>query len=322
MLRPNAPRPEPERPDWFKCFKRAPPNYSQGGVDGLVFVSEKGQPLIRHNRKRWQGVCAEVALPWHPPPPQSSLTLPEQPAQGQFGRGNDIAEFELYQRQHARVEDRIRNGKDRGLRNLPCQDLHTNAAWIELALTAADLTTWAQVLCFTGTLRKAEPKRLCYQALHVAGRLVRTGRRLILRLTRTGHGPPTWPPRSTGSALHPGPAEANPHPSAHHQHPRNTPTQLASQPGQPHAPYQPDPTRRHQNRANQRSQRRHETCGLSTRWCPRRRRATSPPCSHPPTGLHACASLCGRSDTSALAINRIAARHRVHWKERDPREQV
>lgn len=98
------------------------------------------------------------------------------------GRGNDIAALELRQRQHARVEDRIRNGKDRGLRNLPCQDLHTNSAWVELAMTAADLTTWAQALCFTGALRKLEPKRLRYRALHVAGRLIRTGRRLILRL--------------------------------------------------------------------------------------------------------------------------------------------
>jgi len=49
-------------------------------------------------------------------------------------RGNGIAALELRHRQHARVEDRIRNGKDRGLRNLPCQDLHANAAWVELAL--------------------------------------------------------------------------------------------------------------------------------------------------------------------------------------------
>ncbi len=80
------------------------------------------------------------------------------------------------------MEDRIRNAKDRGLRNLPCQDLHTNSAWVELALAAADLTTWAQALCFTGALRKLEPKRLRYRVLHVAGRLVRTGRRVILRL--------------------------------------------------------------------------------------------------------------------------------------------
>jgi len=45
-----------------------------------------------------------------------------------------------------------------------------------------DLTTWAQALRFTGALRKLEPKRLRYRAIQVAGRLVRTGWRLILRL--------------------------------------------------------------------------------------------------------------------------------------------
>lgn len=63
---------------------------------------------------------------------------------------------------------------------ITCQDWHANAAWVELTLAAADLTTWAQALCFTGALNKLEPKRLRYRALHIAGRLVRTGRRLIL----------------------------------------------------------------------------------------------------------------------------------------------
>lgn len=98
------------------------------------------------------------------------------------GSGNDIAALELRHRQHARVEDRIRAAKDRGIPNLPCQDFHTNSAWVELALAAADLSSWAQALCFTGELRRVEPKRLRYRVLHVAGRLVRTGHRLILRL--------------------------------------------------------------------------------------------------------------------------------------------
>jgi len=97
------------------------------------------------------------------------------------GGGNDIAALELRHRQHARVADRIRAAKDRGMPNLPCQDFHANSAWVELA-PAADLSTWAQALCFTGELRRVEPKRLRYRVLHVAGRLVRTGRRLILRL--------------------------------------------------------------------------------------------------------------------------------------------
>ncbi len=97
-------------------------------------------------------------------------------------KGNDVAALELRHRQHARVEDRIRAAKDRGMRNLPCQDYHANSCWVELALAAADLSTWSQALCFTGELRRVEPKRLRYRVLHVAGRLVRTGRRLILRL--------------------------------------------------------------------------------------------------------------------------------------------
>lgn len=103
------------------------------------------------------------------------------------GRGNDIATLELRHRQHARVQDRIRNGKARGLRNLPSHDLHANTAWVELVLTTADLTTWAQALCFTGTRRRLEPKRLRYRGLHVAGRLVHTERRQILRLDQN------WP---------------------------------------------------------------------------------------------------------------------------------
>lgn len=68
---------------------------------------------------------------------------PDTPLTDTPGRGNDIAVLELRHRQDARVEDRIRNGKDRALRNLPCQDLHANRGWVELALAAADLTTWA-----------------------------------------------------------------------------------------------------------------------------------------------------------------------------------
>jgi len=96
--------------------------------------------------------------------------------------GNDVPGLELRQRQHARVEDRIRNTKDRGMRNLPCQDWHANAAWLELALAANDLSVWAQAMCFTGELRRVEPKRFRYRVLHLAARLSTTGRRLILRL--------------------------------------------------------------------------------------------------------------------------------------------
>ena len=40
-----------------------------------------------------------------------------------------------------------------------------------------------EVRCLEGELAAAEPKRLRFALWHTAGRLVRTGRRLILRLS-------------------------------------------------------------------------------------------------------------------------------------------
>jgi hypothetical protein len=52
-------------------------------------------------------------------------------------------------------------------------------------LLASDLLTWTQTLALTGTpARRWEPKRLRLRLLHVAGRLVRSGRREHLRLPR------------------------------------------------------------------------------------------------------------------------------------------
>jgi hypothetical protein len=51
--------------------------------------------------------------------------------------------LELRHRQHARVEDRIREAKAAGLANLPGHDFQSNAAWLEIVLAAADLVAWA-----------------------------------------------------------------------------------------------------------------------------------------------------------------------------------
>ena len=97
----------------------------------------------------------------------------------------DIAYLEALHRGHARIEDRIRCGKQTGLRNLPFHDFAANEVWLELVLIAADLMAWTrQLLLPAGTPRRWEPKRLRYCLLHVAGRLCRSGRRLRLRLQR------------------------------------------------------------------------------------------------------------------------------------------
>ena len=101
--------------------------------------------------------------------------------------GGQLADLELRHRRHARVEDRIRAGKDTGLRNLPFHDAAQNKVWMEICALAADLIAWTQRLTLTGWARVAEPKRLRLRLFGVAGRLVRTGRRRILRI------PLTWP---------------------------------------------------------------------------------------------------------------------------------
>jgi len=96
--------------------------------------------------------------------------------------GQDIAALELRHRGRARVEDSIRHGKDTGMRNLPHHAFEHNQTWLEASLIAQDLLCWMRLLCLTGKLATAEPKRLRHRLLHVAGRIVRHGRRTRLRL--------------------------------------------------------------------------------------------------------------------------------------------
>jgi hypothetical protein len=103
----------------------------------------------------------------------------------------DIAYLEVLHRSHARIEDRIRCGKQTGLRNLPFHDFAANEVWLELVLMATDLLAWTRYLLLPpGPARGWEPKRLRYCLLHLAARLCRSGRRLHLRLQRGWH----WAP--------------------------------------------------------------------------------------------------------------------------------
>jgi Transposase DDE domain group 1 len=95
---------------------------------------------------------------------------------------SDIAALELRHRGRARVEDRIRTGKDTGMRNLPHHAFCHNQTWLEVSLIAQELLCWMRLLCLHGQLALAEPKRLRHRLLHVAGRIARSGRRTRLRL--------------------------------------------------------------------------------------------------------------------------------------------
>jgi Transposase DDE domain group 1 len=99
----------------------------------------------------------------------------------------DIAVIERRHRQRARVEDRIRDDKDTGLAKFPFKEFALNEVWLEIVLLAHDLIVWTQTLLLDGELAKAEPKRLRYRLLHVAGRLAFHSRKARLHLQDT------WP---------------------------------------------------------------------------------------------------------------------------------
>ena len=100
-------------------------------------------------------------------------------------KGWRLADLEVRHRQRARAEDRIRNLKDTGLRNLPFQGFAQNQIWVEIISLAADLLVWTQTLAWhEHPARRWEPKRLRFRLLSVAGRIIRSGRRQRLRLPR------------------------------------------------------------------------------------------------------------------------------------------
>jgi hypothetical protein len=98
--------------------------------------------------------------------------------------GEDIAQLDLDHRGHARVEDRIRQGKDCGLRNLPFKSFAHNQVWLWLVQLAQDLIAWTKQLCLADQARSWELKRLRYRLLHQAGRIARHARQKTLRLAR------------------------------------------------------------------------------------------------------------------------------------------
>jgi hypothetical protein len=115
-----------------------------------------------------------------------SLWVTNLPATVRGWRGQ-LAYTGVTHRVHARVEDRIRTGKDCGLGRFPSQSLAVNSAWLAASLTAAALLSWLQLLTLDGDLAKAEPKTLRYRILHTAARLTRGQRRRHLSI------PATWP---------------------------------------------------------------------------------------------------------------------------------
>ena len=96
-----------------------------------------------------------------------------------------LADLEVTRGLRARAEDRIRALKDTGATNLPLHGFDKNQLWLELAQLAAELLAWTQLLAWHDQpARVWEPKRMRLRLLAVAGRVITTGRRRILRLSQ------------------------------------------------------------------------------------------------------------------------------------------
>ncbi|MFF7982680.1 transposase [Streptomyces sp. NPDC007901] len=98
-------------------------------------------------------------------------------------KGGQLADLELRHRRRARCEDRIRNARDTGLRNLPLHETAQNRIWLEIVSLALDLLAWMPMLALTGDTRRWEPKKLRLRLFSAAAQLVNTGRHRWLRFT-------------------------------------------------------------------------------------------------------------------------------------------
>ncbi|MBA2348018.1 MAG: IS1380 family transposase [Solirubrobacterales bacterium] len=101
-------------------------------------------------------------------------------------RTDDIEVVEAEHRQHAVVEQTIRDLKDQALTHFPSGDYNANAAWTVLACLAHNLHRWTSLIGLPGaTVRTARTLRR--RLLQMPGRLTRTARKWSLHL------PARWP---------------------------------------------------------------------------------------------------------------------------------
>ncbi len=94
----------------------------------------------------------------------------------------DAVDLDAHMRAHAHVEDHIRRLKDSGLCRFPFAALDANRAWLAVVTFADSLVRWFQLLCLTGALASAEPKRLRWQLWHSPARIVSRARRRVVRI--------------------------------------------------------------------------------------------------------------------------------------------
>jgi len=154
--------------------------------------------------------------------------------------GGQLPFLDARHRAHARVEDRIRTGKDTGIGHLPSRHSHVNEVWVELALIAADLHAPAQTMLLTdrATCTGPNPRRCATGCSTSPPGLRRASARSSCAWPSTGPGPSRWQKRSPAYRR----SRSRPD-SQHHRTP--TPTPITETPD-------PAPAQRHAHQQNPR----------------------------------------------------------------------
>lgn len=155
----------------------------------------------------------------------------------------------------ARCEDRIRNARDTGLRNLPLHDTAQNQIWLEIISLALDLLAWMPMLALTSKTRRWEPKKLRLRLFSAAAQLVTAPLHRPMALDRRHHprDPTTHSPaepRLTSNSDRPEEPQQHPGTVEPCAHPTRLPgRQPASAPKIPYSQAQSpvsEPTRTHE----------------------------------------------------------------------------
>jgi hypothetical protein len=108
---------------------------------------------------------------------------------GAFVTNSGVGQLQFLDARHrtqAHVEDRVKQFKACGARNLPSIDYDRNSAWLQLAALATSLTAWLRHLALDGELARASTKTLRFRILSAPARMVTHARRRILKI------PPGW----------------------------------------------------------------------------------------------------------------------------------
>jgi hypothetical protein len=95
--------------------------------------------------------------------------------------------LEARHRVHARVEDRVKDAKNTGMRRFPSEYAAHNTAWLMTVAIATDLIAWLKLLALDRELALLAPKTLRYRILNVPARITLGQRLRHLRF------PDSWP---------------------------------------------------------------------------------------------------------------------------------